>query len=515
MLNKLRPYAWFSLIIALLSTIFSGGYYYIKRVFDLPLMISVSFTVIGLALYALINPDAIRKFFTGRQIKYASNAIIEIIAVAAILIAINFIVNKQAKEWDFTADLVNTLSPQTIEILQNLPGKVEALAFASDQYPKDDLPTLLTNLAQNSNGKLIYHIIDPNQDPVSAKTYKITTDGTIIFLLNGFQQETKITSESEIATALVKLSNPNASVVYFLTGHGERDPFSTGDESYSSFKEQLEKKNYVIKPLNLLVDPKIPIDATAIVITGPQKPVSKEEVNLLKEYSNSGKSLVVFEDARVITDFGDEVDPIADYLLSDWGMKLNDDFVVDMNSNPPSQVIASQYGDHPITQRMAGIVSIFPSTRSITLHDPSPENLQITGLVYTSANSWGETDLDGLKKDQLQFDKQSDFQGPLVLGASAQNLVTKSRLVVLGSSYFAMNKNFEVYGNGDLAINIIDWVTENEQLIKLSTRVITQRILVPPSQTVVSMLFLLTIVLIPGCIIAAGITVWINRRKRN
>jgi hypothetical protein len=40
--------------------------------------------------------------------------------------------------------------------------------------------------------------------------------------------------------------------VYFLTGHGERDPEGVGEEAYSLVKQVLESKNYMVGKLNLI-----------------------------------------------------------------------------------------------------------------------------------------------------------------------------------------------------------------------------------------------------------------------
>ena len=94
-------------------------------------------------------------------------------------------------------------------------------------------------------------------------------------------------------------------MVYFLTGHGERDIEQAGETSMTRAKTTLESKNYTVKTLNLLAENQIPEDASLIVIAGPLQPVSEEEVQLLKDYLASGGSLIVMEDPTALTEFGD------------------------------------------------------------------------------------------------------------------------------------------------------------------------------------------------------------------
>ena len=91
---------------------------------------------------------------------------------------------------------------------------------------------LLSNLKTNSSGNFDYQFIDPVADPITANKYSITTDGTIVLLLNDQIEQVKLVSEEEIVTSIIKLINPTKHAVYFLTGHGEHDPLGTDDTAH-------------------------------------------------------------------------------------------------------------------------------------------------------------------------------------------------------------------------------------------------------------------------------------------
>ena len=132
-----RKYAPIGLLVSLTALIFSAAYYFVVRKFDIPFQIGLTFIVIGIAFYAIFDPEKVRAFFTGRQVKYGSNFIIFTIAVLGILIVVNFLGNKYSTKWDLTEDKENTLAPETIQALKTLPGKVNAIAFFSPQYPRN------------------------------------------------------------------------------------------------------------------------------------------------------------------------------------------------------------------------------------------------------------------------------------------------------------------------------------------------------------------------------------------
>ena len=70
------------------------------------------------------------------------------------------------------------------------------------------------------------------------------------------------------------------------------------------------------------------------------------------------------------------------------------------------------------------------------------------------------------------------------------------------------------YANGDLFINSIDWVAGQEDLIDLTPKDTTQRLMLPPDRVTMNLILLGTVIIIPGLALVAGIVVWIQRRRR-
>ncbi len=118
-------------------------------------------------------PDKVARFFTGRQARYGSNALIMSLAFLGILVVINVLTFQNPKVLiDMTEDKQNTLAPQTLQALTSLPGKVTAIGFFSSQTPSDTAKQLLTKYKSASNGKFDYSFVDPNANPNSCKTIR-------------------------------------------------------------------------------------------------------------------------------------------------------------------------------------------------------------------------------------------------------------------------------------------------------------------------------------------------------
>ncbi len=477
--------------------------------------ISVAVIILGLAIYGILNPDGVRRFFTGRQVHYGSNTLIMSLAFIGILIVINLLVYQNPSRIDFTEDKQNTLAPQTIQALAALPDKVTAIGFFTTNIPTDTASQLLTNYKSNSKGKFDFRFVDPNADPLLARQYGITGDGKIVLTMGKSSETAASASETDIDQALILLISPQQRVVYFLTGHGEPDINGTDTSALSRARSTLESKNYTVKTLNLASENKIPDDAKAIIVAGPTNPLLDQEVALLKAYVEKGGSLIVLEDPTPFTKFGTNPDPLAEYLKTDWGITLDNDVVIDLTSQQPLNAISSSYNTSaPITQHMTA-VTIMPQARSLTISKSAPQNITDTSLILTSQNSWGETNLASIQgNQQVSFDQGSDIAGPLNLAASGENSSTKGRVVVFGNSVFATDKGFDAYANGDIFINSIDWAAQQGNLINITPRTPITRTFNPPSQLIILIILLSSVIIIPGLIVIAGFSTWLARRRQ-
>ncbi len=530
MAKKQQPswhrFTFIALLVAILACVVGGFFLLTKGLLNVNLfsgattetlnkglIISGGVVVLALAVYLLLEPDKVRRAFTGRQARYGSNAFITTLAFLGILLVVNVLIYQNPIEpLDATADKQNTLAPESLQALEQLTEPVTATAFYSANISNQSADELLAKFKAGSDGKFEYTFVNPDLDPVAAKEAGITGDGKILLTMGGRKEIAGYASETEITKAIYRLINPEPRVIYFITGHGEAS-LESSQVSMATAKKTLEDKNYTVKSLNLVVDNKIPEDALTIVIPGPMKPVSEQEVNLLKSYVDAGGSLIVMENPTIVTDFGDAADPLADYLMKDWGISLNNDIIIDLGSQQPLYAVSASYSQHPITQNLTqNYIVIMPQARSITL-DMGLENITTTELLFTSTNSWGEKNFITAEGSQISMDPE-DLPGPLVMAASGENSQTKGRVVVFGNSYFADDTGFDTYGNGNIFLNALDWAAFQEDAISITQYESTTRTFVPPSPWQLLVIILGTALILPGLVILAGVLTWLARRKQ-
>lgn len=478
---------------------------------------SVGVLIVGLALYAVLNPAGVRRFFTGRQARYGSNALIMSLAFLGIVIIVNWLAFQNPQKLDVTEDKQHTLAPETIQALDTLPQPVTALGFFSTQYPRTTAETLFNDLKSSSRGKFDYQFVDPNADPVLARQYGITGDGKIVLVMGTAKETVSYADENLMTQAMIRLISPEARVVYFLTGHGEPDLNASDTRSLLRAKESLEGKNYSVEPLNLAAENSVPTNAKAIIIAGAVEPLLDQEVSLLGNYLDGGGSLILLADPSLFStqDQPAAEDPLATYLQAAWGITLEDTVVIDLSSNQPLSAVSASYSaSSPITSRTTS-VTIMPQARSLRVSAQAPSDVTLTELILTSNQSWGETNLGQLQSSkEIAFDEATDIAGPLTIAASAENTATKGRVVVFGNSVFARNEGFDAYANGDVFINSVDWAAQETDLINITPKTPVERTFNPPGQLPFMLILLGSVILIPGLVLLAGISSWLARRRQ-
>ncbi|MEO5970582.1 MAG: hypothetical protein ABIQ95_11695, partial [Bdellovibrionia bacterium] len=160
----------------------------------------------------------------------------------------------------------------------------------------------------------------------------------------------------------------------------------------------------------------------------------------------------------------------------------------------------------------------FPLSRPFEIIPGAPAGMNVQWLAQTTPNSWGVTNLKELQSGQVKFEPGQDLKGPLnaaivVEGKQKDSKATKStRLVAFGTSNFATNSYTRYMDNLDFFLNSVSWVVEDESLISIRTKEDTSG-KIELSDKAGSFIKLLTVFIIPFLIAAAGVSIWLKRRK--
>lgn len=463
-----------------------------------------------------------------RGTRYGASAALLIVIALGVAVLANAVSLRYNARWDLTENKRHSLSPQTVKLLKALKTPVEAIGFfRSDTPGKRTAEDLLKQYAQASDGKFAYRVEDPDRSPGLARRYGVETYGTIV-MQSGEKSEKVLDAEEErLTNALVKVTRPGNPIVYFVKGHGERDISSAERTGMSQAKEQLEKANYTVKDLELARTGKVPPDAAVVIVPGPRTDLLPPELTAIDDYLAQGGHVLVMADPL-------QADGLAKYLAK-YGVTLGQDLVVEPSpvgrllGVGPEVPLVMQYEQHPITRDMAKVMTGFPLTRSVSAAKTPPKGVTVTPLAKTSAESWGETNLDGLRRGQPASRDDKDTPGPVpVLVAvtiepssgpkpagqaeADESKKPKGRLVVLGTSTFASNQALGFQGNRDLFLNIVAWLAGQEDEIAVRPKDPRQNPIFATEAQKNAILWL-SIVVLPGAVMVCGIALVMRRRR--
>ncbi len=445
-----------------------------------------------------------------KSIKYMSGTGIAVAVFTAILVIIYMIVLNHPKVYDLTLSGKNTLDVKTRNILDSLDFDVKVLVFCKNDNTREKAKDILDLFAYASK-HVNYEIIDPDVHPSEAKKYAIERYGQAVLVGNGKQQRIDMVSEQNLDSAILKLKMSGKKTIYFTMGHGERDIEDNNKDGLATLKNALESDNYRVEKLILMREKSVPLDAGLVAVIGPKKQFLPEEIKELDEYIKQGGNLFV------------ALDPMEDTglegLLSEYGVVLGNDMIIDKFSRILGGdyliPVVSEYGD---VDALRGFryATFFPTACSLSIKKTLPKGIEIRWLARTSSQSWAETDLDRLERQgKAQLDKK-DKKGPVDIGLFLKKkLDTKgggyARLIIFGDSDFLSNTYIMTSGNEDLAMNCMNMLLGERELVVIKKRKANHLTPLTPYQA--SLMFWVPVVAIPCVILFIGISVFLVRRR--
>ena len=158
---------------------------------------------------------------------------------------------------------------------------------------------------------------------------------------------------------------------------------------------------------------------------------------------------------------------------------------------------------------MKDVPTLFPIARSLDVKNG--DKTMVDKLFETTGDSFATLNL---KSPEIR-QGPNDLKGPLVLGAAGTYTTGKEtgngRFVVVGTSSFAINYFVTFNGNRDLFLNMLNWLSSDEDLISIRPKEPTDRPL-NMNQRQVTLMFYSSVFGLPLLILAAGVGVWWRRR---
>jgi ABC-type uncharacterized transport system involved in gliding motility auxiliary subunit len=455
------------------------------------------------------------QWLKARQTKYAGYATTYILVVLAAIVVANLLADRYNKSFDTTSNKRYSLSEQTAKIVKGLKQPATITYF--DQSTRFREGKDLLDQYANLSPKVHVDYVDPDKNPQLAREAGIRNLGTAVVQIGAKKEEAKGMTEEGITGALIRDLKSSTRTVCFVEGSGEHQLENSDREGLSRFKEMLGKDNYETKSINLLQKAEVPTECTTLVVAGPTHNYEQPEVDAIKKYVEGGGRALVTLDAPVKMGHSDIADNDAlTKVLQDWGVTLDKDLILDLNpigqmvGLGPEVALVTTYGTQPIVNELKGTATGFPFSRSMEIK--SGDKTSVEKLFDSSSTSLATSNL---SSPRINADDPKNKKGPLTLAAAGTYNTgqenSQGRFVVVGSSSWLDNGFIEFNGNNDLALNTINWLSSDEDLISIRPKQQEDR-RITMTQSQMSWVRATSQFLLPGIVIICGIGVWWKRR---
>jgi ABC-type uncharacterized transport system involved in gliding motility auxiliary subunit len=449
---------------------------------------------------------------THRAANFAQAAVYTLIVIA-ILGVLNFLAQRYNKSFDSTANKKYTLSDQTAKVVKGVQGDLTITYWdRPNGFPNAED---LFNRYKGLSPKVTVEYQDVDKKRTEAIAAGVKTVPTILVNVGNKTETAKSLTEEEVTGAMVRALKGGDRAVCFTSGFGEAATTdATGSDGFGNAKDLTEKNNYKTKVVPLIPKPEIPTDCTILVVAGPKRNYLQPAVDAIKSYvENGGRALILLDPPLK---FKSEIDenPGLVAVLDSWGVKMHNDLVLDLSgvgqlfNLGPEFPIVTKYGDHAIVREMKELPTGFPITRSLEV--TKGDKTMVSPLFSTTDDAVATEDL-----KNPRVDVKSAKPGARVLAAAGTYTTGKEngngRFVVVGTSRWISNGFLAFNGNRDLYMNMLNWLSSDEDLISIRPKDPEDRRLnMNPRQA--AMLFWGSVVMIPLAIIFAGVGVWWRRR---
>jgi gliding motility-associatede transport system auxiliary component len=450
-----------------------------------------------------------------RQTRYAAYAAVYILVVLAILVIANVLGDRYSKSFDATGNKRYSLSEQTAKIVKGLKQDAFVTYFDRPEGFKSAKDTL--DQYRDLSSKVHVNYVDAEKDPMLARQAGIKRIPTTIVRIGDRKEEAQNMTEEGITGAFIRDLKNNTRTVCFVTGSGEHQIDNSDRNGFSRFKDLLSKDEYQSKSINLLQNAQVPQDCTVLVVGGPSGDYIQPEVDAIKKYVEDGGRAFFMLDPPLKLGR----DEIADNdtltnLLASWGVTPQKDLILDLNpvgqliGAGPQVALVSSYGTQPIVSEMKGTMTGFPITRSLEIKNTDKSTVE--KLFDSSDSSLATTNL---SSPEVKVNDPKNKKGPATIAAAGSYKTGKDnsqgRFVVVGSSSWAENSFINFNGNRDLALNAMNWLSSDEDLISIRPKDQEDR-RITMTRAQMSLVRTTSQFLLPLFVLVAGISVWWKRR---
>lgn len=508
--------------------------------------------------------DKIKKLFKSAGTKNGAYSVGVTVIVIAIVVVANLIFGQIPEKYrniDVSSTKIYDISNTSRDLLKKLNHKVTFTVLAEKGKTDDRIKTFLSKYAGLSK-EITVKWVDPVLHPSAltdhnAQANSIVVDcpdtgkNTIVsfkdiivvdtssYYNTGKTTESAFDAEGQLTSAVNFVTSDVNKKIYRTAGHGEATLSST-------VTGLMDKNNYKVEELNLVMSPSVPADCDLLLMDAPATDLTKDEKTAVQDYLSKGGKVTI-----LLGDTSSSQLPNIASIMKEYGMEEEDGYIAD-----PQRCYQGNYyyifpqlslsGD--MAKGISSQMVLVTNAHGMNMTKAARDTIQTSSFMTSSENAYAVTDkgqkqgsytlgavatedisksTDSKDADSKSTDgkdadsKSTDSKSTDSKGKSTQDSVksdgskgeAKSRLTVISAGSLIdpqITDTFTQLENTKVFLNAVSSNFEGVQNISIQPKS-----LAPQYNTVrnAGLFGLLVIFGIPLLILAAGFAVWFRRRK--
>ena len=489
--------------------------------------------------------------FKGNKFRRGGMATVLTVVFIAVVVVLNLLASLLTERFpsmniDLTAQKMNTLSDQAVEIAQGVEQDTNIYLIGTEEAYKSDAIyssyglkySQVMNLSkrlEEVNQKIHVQFIDPDTNPEfisryaseslttgrvlisTEKRYKVlTVDDMFSMAQNSATGATEMFSkvDSALAGGIEMVNLDKVPVLTIATGHNEM----LDADSMGTFLDMMEKQNFDIQQIDILTED-IPEDTQVLMIATPSTDYTEEEIQKLRDLLSDQERQ---ESVAVLVSFypmQGELPNLSSFL-EEWGVSVGTGSVVmesDANRyalSDPRCVIVDSVGKSMEKNTYSRLVS--PLSVPIEVLFTGNGGVGVEALWTTSEGAYVVTESTSQEEiENPETAKQNVATLSSTLTQFGNDFYFRSVIVFGSSNIFSDGFMATAFDNADFLSDLMKYATDTDgsSVSVLTERVQTNTMDVTASQNTIMVLGLgVFTIALPVLLLAAGLVIFLKRR---
>ena len=405
--------------------------------------------------------------YQSRQFSKFASYFFTSLLLLGILGLVNYLAFKHPIQWDVTKNANNSLTSQSVKVLQGLDAPLEIVVFAK----KQEFPLImkLLDLYRFQKNDISFQTVDVELNPAEVSSYGITKSPTLVFKYKGKREYTSSLNELSVTNSMIKVSRDKSPLVCYSSGHGEADLDQKEGAGFSYLQSQILASNLVLKPWSLLEHGSVDQECSLYLVWGPKHDFGENEIKALDSYLSAGGHLMVGVDPDLNQD---PVKNLREFVRS-WGVSLVNGLTVDLlsnvnQSNGQAPIVKNFNPDHPVSREFS-LPVFFPLVGAVAESKETKHAGKFSSLASSNLSPAAWIDLGPYKlqdgKLALVYEEGKDIPGPLVYAASWQQKAGGAIVIGFANTSYVSNNYRRFTGNFSFFLNSLLWGVDEGRLI--------------------------------------------------